>query len=135
MNGSISGISVSESKDRKGCTTIIAKVTVLNLGIIVSICFFHDSELSRVTPTNFTLSTIVNFLSLYIISKLLLQKLFFVAKCIKWVFSQFKDIRLAFYQFRYAEGFHKHHSWNLLDVGLKWPDSYHQQTGQFYCFC
>ena len=40
------------------------------------------------------LSTVVNFLSVYVMSKLL-KKLFFVVKCIKWVLSRFKDIKLA----------------------------------------
>ena len=55
----------------KGCTIILAKVGALILGIIASILFIHDNELSRVNPTNFSLSTVVNFLSVYIISNLL----------------------------------------------------------------
>jgi hypothetical protein len=81
-----------------GCTTLIAKVAALSLGMIASTCFFHDSELSRVSPRNFILSTVVTFLSLYIMSKLL-RELFFVEKCIKWVFSQFKDIKLVLNHF------------------------------------
>jgi hypothetical protein len=76
-----------------GCTTLIAKVAALSVGKMASICFFHDSKLSRVKPRNFyTVSC--SYLSLYIISKLL-KELFFVVKCIKWVFSQFKDIRFS----------------------------------------
>jgi hypothetical protein len=71
-----------ESKDRKGCTILIAKVAALSLGTMASICFFHDSELSRVKPRNFILSTVVRFLSLYIMSRVL-KGLFFVVKCIK----------------------------------------------------
>jgi len=69
-------------------------VAALNLCTMAWICFYHDSELSRVKPRNFILSTVVSFLSLCIMSKVL-KELFFVVKCIKWVFSQFKDIRLA----------------------------------------
>ena len=87
-------INYKESKDRRGCTILIAKVAALNLGTMASICFFHDSELSRVKPRNFIPSTVVSFLSLYIMSNLLLG-LFFVVKCIKWIFFQFKDIKLA----------------------------------------
>ena len=60
----------------------IAKVAALNLCTIASIYVFHESELSRVKPRNFMLSTVVSFLSLYVMSKLL-KKLFYVVKIIK----------------------------------------------------
>ena len=64
---------MNESKGKSGCITLIAKVVALGLGIIVSTCFFHDSELNRVSPKNFILSTVVIFLSLCIKSKILIE--------------------------------------------------------------
>jgi len=61
---------------------------------LIKVFKLHDSELSKVKPRNFMLSAVVNFLSLCIMS-MLLKKLFFVVNCIKWVFSQFKDMKFA----------------------------------------
>jgi len=49
-------------------------VAALNLGTMASVCFFYDSELSRFKPRNFILSTVVSFLSLYIMSLYIMSK-------------------------------------------------------------
>ena len=56
--------------------------------------FFPWQQIIQSKPRNVILPSVISFLSLYIMSKLL-EELFFVVKCIKWVFSQFKDIRFA----------------------------------------
>jgi hypothetical protein len=76
----MNSISPSRSlRTGRGWTTLIAKVAVLNLGTMASICFFHDIKLSRVKSRNFILSTVVSSLSLYIMSKIL-KGLFFLCK-------------------------------------------------------
>jgi len=85
----MNNIWISRSKDRKGCTTLIAKVAALNLGTMASICLFHDSELSIVKPRDCILSTVV----VYYVK--VTKGIIFCCKIHKVSFSQFKDIRFV----------------------------------------
>jgi len=71
---------LKDSSDKRGLTSLNAKLAELSFGAIVSIWGLQESALSSVRPRNFVPLTIVIFLLPSIISKSL-GELFLVINC------------------------------------------------------